>query len=445
MIVSFVKKFTFSDSFADWPRTGRRREKQGGHHARHEERQNPPQPLSRAVIATSTCSGYLRSSPTGKAGRTRLIARSAGACQTLRPAPRRAMIVRDPTRRRPHGTDHDSLEINRPPEEVFAYIDDLARHKEWQDQIVSAKVNTDGPTKVGTTVTETRRFGKREMTQTWEVTEHDPPRTFAFRRDRRPRPGRRERIGGGGRRGTLARQHLPRLRGPRAGEADGAGGAQPGAQAGVEGSGAAQGAARGRRRNEQRGSRVRASVLVPSAGPGEPEPARAGVLDSGSERQRQPLRAGLQATVPGRERAAVKVAQRDDEPGHPDARTVNVTTGCFPPSCTARRPETVRVTAAGGRAGLGFPVWTGAASAAPDRFLSPAAATTAAVRPRHRPPPPAAPAGTTAFDGAEAGPVPAALVAVTVKVYAVPFVRPPTVIGLFVAGRRGAAGRAVTV
>jgi hypothetical protein len=38
--------------------------------------------------------------------------------------------------------------------------------------------------------------------------------------------------------------------------------------------------------------------------------------------------------------------------------------------------------------------------------------------------------GVTEFDGAEAGPVPAALVAVTVKVYAVPFASPVTVIGL---------------
>ena len=35
-------------------------------------------------------------------------------------------------------------------------------------------------------------------------------------------------------------------------------------------------------------------------------------------------------------------------------------------------------------------------------------------------------AGVTAFDGAEAGPVPTALVAVTVKVYAVPLVSPVT-------------------
>ena len=38
-----------------------------------------------------------------------------------------------------------------------------------------------------------------------------------------------------------------------------------------------------------------------------------------------------------------------------------------------------------------------------------------------------APAGVTAFDGADAGPVPTALVAVTVNVYVVPFVRPVTV------------------
>jgi hypothetical protein len=36
----------------------------------------------------------------------------------------------------------------------------------------------------------------------------------------------------------------------------------------------------------------------------------------------------------------------------------------------------------------------------------------------------------TALDGADAGPVPAAFVAVTVKVYEVPFVRPVTTIGL---------------
>ena len=39
-------------------------------------------------------------------------------------------------------------------------------------------------------------------------------------------------------------------------------------------------------------------------------------------------------------------------------------------------------------------------------------------------------AGITALDGADAGPVPDAFVAVTVNVYEVPFVRPVTIIGL---------------
>ncbi len=37
---------------------------------------------------------------------------------------------------------------------------------------------------------------------------------------------------------------------------------------------------------------------------------------------------------------------------------------------------------------------------------------------------PGAPVGVTALDGADAGPVPASLVAVTVNVYAVPLTRP---------------------
>ncbi len=73
-----------------------------------------------------------------------------------------------------------SIEIARRPEDVFAYLDDLERHGEWQSEIVSARVDTEGPTRVGSRATETRRFGKRQQTMTYEVTEHDPPRIFAF-------------------------------------------------------------------------------------------------------------------------------------------------------------------------------------------------------------------------------------------------------------------------
>jgi uncharacterized membrane protein len=75
----------------------------------------------------------------------------------------------------------ESVEIARSPEDVYAYLDDLARHGEWQEQIVDTHVDTDGPTRVGTQVTEQRRMGSRDQTVKYEITEHDPPRSFAFR------------------------------------------------------------------------------------------------------------------------------------------------------------------------------------------------------------------------------------------------------------------------
>ena len=75
----------------------------------------------------------------------------------------------------------ESIEIARRPEEVFAYLDDLSRHGEWQESIVSSKQHGEGPTRVGTRSTDERRIGGRVQAITYEVTEHDPPRSFAFR------------------------------------------------------------------------------------------------------------------------------------------------------------------------------------------------------------------------------------------------------------------------
>ena len=74
-----------------------------------------------------------------------------------------------------------SIEIARSPEDVFAYLDDLSRHGEWQSQIREVKVETEGPTRVGTRSREKRKVpgGVREMT--YEITAHDPPRSASFR------------------------------------------------------------------------------------------------------------------------------------------------------------------------------------------------------------------------------------------------------------------------
>jgi uncharacterized protein YndB with AHSA1/START domain len=77
---------------------------------------------------------------------------------------------------------NSSVEINRPPAEVFAYLDEVERHGEWQEDIVSSKKETDGPVGVGTRVTDTRRVGPGGPRPfTYEIVEHDPPRRTVFR------------------------------------------------------------------------------------------------------------------------------------------------------------------------------------------------------------------------------------------------------------------------
>jgi uncharacterized membrane protein len=75
----------------------------------------------------------------------------------------------------------DSIEIDRRPEDVFAYVDDLSRHGEWQESIVSTRVETEGPTRVGTRATNRRRVPGGERDISFEITEHDPPREVSFR------------------------------------------------------------------------------------------------------------------------------------------------------------------------------------------------------------------------------------------------------------------------
>lgn len=75
----------------------------------------------------------------------------------------------------------ESIDIDRRPEDVFAYLDDLSRHHEWDDMIVSTRVETDGPTRVGTRATDTRQLPLGKQDVAYEITEHDPPRRSSFR------------------------------------------------------------------------------------------------------------------------------------------------------------------------------------------------------------------------------------------------------------------------
>lgn len=74
-----------------------------------------------------------------------------------------------------------TIEIDRPPQDVFAYLDDVEKHSEWQSSLISSRVETAGPIGVGTRVSDTRNVpgGPREVT--YEITEHEPPRKSSWR------------------------------------------------------------------------------------------------------------------------------------------------------------------------------------------------------------------------------------------------------------------------
>jgi uncharacterized membrane protein len=73
-----------------------------------------------------------------------------------------------------------TIEIARPPQDVFDYVADLKRQGEWQEAIVSVEVETEGPTRVGTKAVETRRVPGGTRTFPFEMTEHDSPRRSSF-------------------------------------------------------------------------------------------------------------------------------------------------------------------------------------------------------------------------------------------------------------------------
>jgi uncharacterized protein YndB with AHSA1/START domain len=74
-----------------------------------------------------------------------------------------------------------SIDIARPPDEVFAYVTDPSRFPEWQPDIVSVRVEGDRPPGVGSRFTTTRRIGRIERTMTQEIVRINAPRSWAVR------------------------------------------------------------------------------------------------------------------------------------------------------------------------------------------------------------------------------------------------------------------------
>ena len=74
-----------------------------------------------------------------------------------------------------------TIDVTRPPGEVFAFVTDPTRLREWQDGVVSARMEADGPAGPGSRFTATTRIGGAEQVSTLEITDISPPRRWAIR------------------------------------------------------------------------------------------------------------------------------------------------------------------------------------------------------------------------------------------------------------------------
>lgn len=76
-----------------------------------------------------------------------------------------------------------SIVIQRPVEDVFAFITDARNHPQWQASSGLQRIQQipDGPVGVGTRITEVWKFMGMESESTSEVTEYEPSRKYARR------------------------------------------------------------------------------------------------------------------------------------------------------------------------------------------------------------------------------------------------------------------------
>lgn len=73
-----------------------------------------------------------------------------------------------------------TIDIDRRPETVFAYLSDLDRLPEWQKGVIRSHVTTAGPVRAGTRFEETAKVGPWRLDSECEVMKFDPPHAMCF-------------------------------------------------------------------------------------------------------------------------------------------------------------------------------------------------------------------------------------------------------------------------
>ena len=74
-----------------------------------------------------------------------------------------------------------SVLINRPVNEVFAYVANLENGQEWQTDVQELRQTSEGPMGVGTVWHEVRQLLGRLVEQSNKMTQYEPNKKFAYR------------------------------------------------------------------------------------------------------------------------------------------------------------------------------------------------------------------------------------------------------------------------
>lgn len=74
-----------------------------------------------------------------------------------------------------------SIHLNRPVEQVFAFLIDPGNLRAWQSNLIESEQLTEKPLRVGTRFREVRRMGRRASEYQAEITEFETNKRFATR------------------------------------------------------------------------------------------------------------------------------------------------------------------------------------------------------------------------------------------------------------------------
>ncbi len=85
----------------------------------------------------------------------------------------------------------ESVQINRPVEEVFSYVTTLESQPEWATPPIEVRKDTPGPPKEGDAFTNVAKFLGRRFETPFQITSVEPNRRFSFHATGGPLPDQR--------------------------------------------------------------------------------------------------------------------------------------------------------------------------------------------------------------------------------------------------------------